>query len=193
MRIASREKIAGRTHAVAGNNYTFNPAPGTTEPMVCEVADQAAIAVFLDPRNSNLFYAAEPVATELTRPAALPKQVAPSVNVDLTLLDANVPAVISSIQALAPDQLRALLDAEKAGKTRKMVVAAIEDRLSTHIGGGECETEQQAALVLGNDEATVLTILSSISDRQLLAAALKIEQASQAPRQAVVKAINAKA
>ncbi|MEQ8226716.1 MAG: hypothetical protein RIA64_01420 [Rhodospirillales bacterium] len=49
---------------------------------------------------------------------------------DLSALDGNVKSVLSAIDGLPKDHLKALLEAEQDGKTRKTVVEALEKALA---------------------------------------------------------------
>lgn len=62
MRIASKEKSGPRVHNVAGKDWKFEAEAGTDGPLVCDVTDQEAQAVFLDERNENTFYSLDPSA-----------------------------------------------------------------------------------------------------------------------------------
>lgn len=171
MRIASREKAPGRTHRVAGKDWTFAPEK-TDGPNVCKVDDPAAQAVFLDPRNANLFYALDaPAPLTRTRPAAAPP--AP----DLSLLAQPVVAIRKALAAGDIDHgtLHALREAEAAGAARKTILADLDARLNRQHDTSEAGA--QAALILDNDEAAVVEILTSIKDQAILQAAREHEQA----------------
>lgn len=51
-------------------------------------------------------------------------------NVDLSILDGAVTKVIAALEGKSPGELKALLEAEKNGKTRQGVVHAIEKALA---------------------------------------------------------------
>lgn len=51
-------------------------------------------------------------------------------NVDLSILDGAVTTVIAALEGKSPGELKALLEAEKNGKTRQGVVHAIEKALA---------------------------------------------------------------
>lgn len=194
MKVASRERAPGRTHEVAGRSYTFNAEPGTEGPNVCEVADPAALAIFLHDRNKNLFYAAEPVTTTLTRAPSggmteAEKAAAARAEELATVASKNANDVIEAIADFGADDLAALAAIESANGSRKTVLAAIEKRLKMLDGASEAET--QARLILGNDEKTVLDILSSITDGAIIQAAAEIEGA-EGQRKAVIDAIKTK-
>lgn len=55
-------------------------------------------------------------------------------DVDLGILDASIPDIKESIGALDEDELREVLAAEEAGKTRKGVVGALQDALKNFMG-----------------------------------------------------------
>ncbi len=73
MKIISHERAETRAHNAAGKDWAF--ALDDTGTLACDVDDDAALAVFLHPRNANLFRADEPPAP-LTRPAAAPPEAA---------------------------------------------------------------------------------------------------------------------
>lgn len=189
MLIATYEKQPGRTHNVAGTDYTFNPAPGSTEPMVCEVDDPAALAVLLHPRNANLFYSLDAPAT-LTRAAVAATSGATSaadLSFDLSLLDQSVRAIREVLPNIDDQaQLNALLAAEQAGQARKTVIADIAHRMDAVNGaaieGGEAisEAKAQAGLILDNEPPVILSILESVTEPAIVAAMLELEQAGQA-------------
>lgn len=199
MRIASRESVPGRVHSVAGKAYTFNPLPNTASPMVCDVEDPAAVAVFLHQRNANLFYAYDPPAVTITRPAQsgsvadnppkTPDPVAPSVAV--TLLDQAARHVIEALEPLSIDELSALKTAERAGKARKTVIEAIDEHIAARATDvARDEAKEQATLVLNNETDVVVQLLESISDTAILAEALAIERTG-ANRPAVLSKLQA--
>lgn len=185
MLIATYEKQPGRTHNVAGTDYTFNPAPGSTEPMVCEVDDPAAVAVFLHPRNANVFYALDAPA-KLTRAAVAATGGAASA-ADLSLLDQPVRAIREVLPNIDDQaQLNALLAAEQAGQARKTVIADIAHRIDALNGaaieGGEAisEAKAQAGLILDNEAPVILSILESVTEPAIVVAMLDLEKAGQA-------------
>jgi hypothetical protein len=178
MLIASRETTPGRTHSVAGKNWTFNQTvPGG--PMVCDVPDEAAQAVFLDLRNANLFYALDPNVAPLTRAAGpVPTTPLPT-DVDLTILDQAVPKIAALLPDLNDAQLTAIEAAEVAGKTRKGLIAAIEDERARR-AGPVSNLAAGAALLIDNDLPVLLQLLDKVTDAALRAEVLRQEQQNQA-------------
>lgn len=183
MRIASREKVAGRTHHAAGGDYTFNPEPGTELPMLCVVDDPAAQSVFLHERNANIFYAFDDVDVRLTRPTG-----APAATPSLAILDASADDVIAAVGKLELLDLAALRQAEQNGKTRKTVIAAIDKRI-TALEKPQANTvvAEQAALIVDNQTEAVLAILDQIKDPAILAEIAKQETAGQARAEVLEK------
>lgn len=57
---------------------------------------------------------------------------APSVPAAFSLLDEKVAVIVEHLPALTPDELDELLAAEKAGKTRKGVIEALEEAIAAH-------------------------------------------------------------
>lgn len=187
MRIASREPTPGRTHRVAGKDWTFQPEGGDG-PNVCKVDDPAAQAVFLDQRNANLFYALDaPAPLTRARPATPAQPVdAP----DVSLLAQPVVAIRKALAAgsIDHDTLHALREAEAAGAARKTILADLDARLNRQHDTSEAGA--QAALILDNEEAAVVQILTSIEDKAILEAAREHEQA-HARRAAVLNRLEA--
>lgn len=130
MRIATRNPHRGRTHRVAGKDYTFDSEDGRA-PFHCDVTDEAAIAVFLCDYNANLFYALDEPAP-LTRAAPVPPaDPPPPVAVDLPrLLAGSAPSVIDALGDFPADTLRGIALLEAEGKNRKTVIEAVDARLA---------------------------------------------------------------
>src|SRR5690606_2092970 len=123
MLIASRETKSGRIHRVAGKNWTF-VAAGADGPPVCEVDDDAAVAVFLHQRNANLFYS-------LDNPPALTRVHGDDTDPALAVLDQTVVAIRKALADgnYTREQLEALHAAESTGSNRKSVLTDLEHLL----------------------------------------------------------------
>jgi len=141
MRIGYRNKRAGRVKTVAGKDYTFekispnNPASDC----FCDVKDEAAIGIFLAPKNANLFYDLDAKPTALTRSAPTPV-IEPEPEGDAAnaaakaLVDGTAADLIEAIEASTDRTfLVAVQGFEDArdGGARKGVTKALEKRLET--------------------------------------------------------------
>lgn len=156
MLIGYRGKVAGRVHRVADTDYQFNrqDPKNPHAPLVCEVKDDAALAVFLSEANRNLFYAIDPGPANLSRgnteaeakakaeaEAALAAEKAAAAEAEAkagepkgtdlsaaaaTVLADNAPGVIKAVSSITDAAMLAALEAaEKADKNRTGVLQAI--------------------------------------------------------------------
>lgn len=129
---------APRTKQVAGEACTF--ALDKQGRLVCDVQTDAAIAVLLHQRNSNLFYAIDAPAP-LTRgmqdapppPASKavpppPPGASPHAETAKSILDNNVETVLGLLQAITDPELRGELLAQESareGGGRKTIIAKL--------------------------------------------------------------------
>ena len=66
--------------------------------------------------------------------SADPEDVTDDLGGEPNLLDNSIPDIVAGLAGLSDKQLDGLLSAEQAGKTRKGVLAAIEDERANRIG-----------------------------------------------------------
>lgn len=151
---ASRAQSAGVGAAPGGSASTPLPEPEPVEPepepdpdqVVDEpvpaepdITDDEREALIEDhdlPKEEPAIAEQEPADDELAQKgensdegeATIEKAKELAANRDL--LDGTVPEITAKLDGLDADQLRALRKAEKAGKTRSSLIAAIDDRLA---------------------------------------------------------------
>lgn len=109
-----------RDEAGEGAGGTLGDAPAeiaSDEPEVEETPDEDEELPDEDSETED----EAPVEKEFAEPKA---------TVDLAILDDNVPNIAAKLPGLSPADLKALLDAEKAGKTRVTLISALEEALN---------------------------------------------------------------
>jgi hypothetical protein len=101
----------------------FAASAGVFPPLRIEGPDRNGLMVLWG-KNAPEKKAAKPATKAQTEAAAKAAH-------NLSILDNNVKTILAVIDGLTADHLKALLAAERAGKTRKTVVQALKHALST--------------------------------------------------------------